>query len=62
MREGHLTPALGAELRFLRQQVDFWQQAYLTIDASPSAKNRYHSAKDDLTQFESNRRKEGYKI
>jgi hypothetical protein len=62
MKEGQLTPALDAELRFLRQQVDFWQQAYLTTDASPSAKNRYRHAKDDLTQFVGNRRKEGYKI
>lgn len=57
-----LTPALEAELRFLRQQVDFWQQQSSNKDASPSASQRYHYAKDDLTQFVSNRRKEGYKI
>lgn len=57
-----LTPALEAELRFLRQQVDFWQQQHLSRDASPSASQRYHYAKNDLTKFVSNRRKEGYKI
>ena len=62
MGEGKLTPALEAELQFLRQQVDFWQQQYLTADSSPSANQRYHYAKDDLTKFVSNRRKEGCKI
>jgi len=62
MGEGKLTPALEAELRFLRKQVDFWQQQYLSVDSSPSANQRYHYAKDDLTKFVSNRRKEGCKI
>jgi len=62
MTDGKLSPALEAELRFLRQQVDFWQQQYLSTEASPSAKNRYQYAKDDLTKFVSNRRKEGCKI
>ena len=60
--EGKLTPALEAELRFLRQQVDFWQQQAFNKDASPSAGQRYQYAKNDLTKFVSNRRKEGYKI
>ena len=57
-----LSPALEAELRFLRQQVDFWQQQWTNKDASPSAGQRYHYAKDDLRKFVSNRRKEGYNI
>tara|TARA_R110001632_G_scaffold35662_3_gene89922 strand:+ start:226 stop:414 length:189 start_codon:yes stop_codon:yes gene_type:complete len=57
-----LPPALQAELKFLRQQSDFWMEAQLKKDASPSAKDRYWSAKGDLTQFVSNRRKEGYSI
>lgn len=57
-----LTPALEAEYRFLKQQVDFWMEAQIRQDASPSAKNRYQYAKDDLTKFVSNRRKEGYTI
>lgn len=59
---GKLTPALEAELRFLRQQVDFWQQQWTNKDASPSASQRYQYAKDDLRKFVSNRRKEGYNI
>lgn len=57
-----LTPALEAEYNFLKQQVDFWMEAQVKSDASPSAKNRYWHAKDDLTKFVSNRRKEGYTI
>ena len=57
-----LTPALEAELRFLRQQVDFWQQQHLSRGSSPSATQRYQYAKNDLTQFVSNRRAEGYSI
>jgi hypothetical protein len=64
MHDDKLTPALEAELRFLRQQADFWQHQAInrSEDASPSVNQRYQHAKDDLTQFVSNRRKEGYKI
>lgn len=57
-----LTPALESEHRFLRQQVDYWMEAQHRKDASPSAKQRYYHAKEDLTKFVSNRRKEGYHI
>lgn len=57
-----LPPAQQAELRFLRQQSDFWMEAQLKTDASPSASQRYWLAKSDLTKFVSNRRKEGYNI
>ena len=33
-----LTPALEAEYKFLKQQVDFWMEAQHRTDASPSAK------------------------
>ena len=61
IRKG-LPPAQQAELKFLRQQADFWMEAQLKKDASPSAKQRYWAAKSDLTKFVSNRRKEGYNI
>jgi hypothetical protein len=57
-----LPPAQRAELKFLRQQSDFWMEAQLKNDASPSASQRYWTAKSDLTKFVSNRRKEGYNI
>jgi len=57
-----LPPAQQAELRFLRQQADFWAEARLKTDASPSASQRYWAAKSDLTQFVSDRRNEGYGI
>jgi hypothetical protein len=62
MEDKKLTPALEAEYRFLKQRVDFWMEAQLKTDASPSAMQRYYYAKGDLTKFVSNRRKEGYKI
>ena len=62
MGDKKLTPALEAEYRFLKQQVDFWMEAQVKRDASPSSKNRYQYAKNDLTKFVSNRRKEGYTI
>ncbi len=62
MTRKELSPALEAELRFLRQQVDFWQQQHLSKDASPSASQRYQYAKNDLTKFVSNRRQEGHEI
>lgn len=57
-----LTPALEAEYSFLKKQVDFWMEAYMKKDASPSAKQRYFYAKQDLTKFVANRRKEGFNI
>ena len=62
MSKKELPLAQVAELKFLRQQVDFWMEAQVKDDASPSAKQRYSLAKDDLTKFVSNRRKEGYSI
>ena len=61
MKDKKLTPALEAEYRFLKQQVDFWMEAQHKTDASPSAAQRYFYAKGDLTKFVRNRREEGYK-
>ena len=61
-RKDKLSPALQEEHKFLKQQVDFWMEAQHRRDASPNAKNRYWNAKEDLTRFVSNRRKEGYRI
>jgi len=62
MTERDLSPALQAELRFLRQQVDFWMEAWTNPNASPSASQRYYNAREDLRKFVENRRKEGYSI
>jgi hypothetical protein len=61
-RKDKLSPALEEEYKFLIRQVDFWMEARHKVDASPSAKSRYEYAKNDLTIFVSNRRKEGYRI
>lgn len=57
-----LPPALESEYDFLKKQVDFWMEAWIKKDASPSAKQRYFYAKEDLRKFVINRRKEGYNI
>ena len=57
-----LPPAQQQELKFLRQQSDFWMEAQLKNGASPSAKQRYWAAKSDLTKFVSALRAEGYDI
>lgn len=62
MSDKLLTPALEAEYRFLKQQVDFWMEAQVRQDASPSAAQRYYYARGDLAKFVGNRREEGYKI
>tara|TARA_R100000951_G_scaffold57044_1_gene47884 strand:- start:280 stop:468 length:189 start_codon:yes stop_codon:yes gene_type:complete len=62
MNRKELPAAQKAELKFLRQQSDFWMEAQLKDDASPSASQRYWAAKSDLTKFVSNRRKEGYDL
>jgi len=62
MERKELPPAQQAELRFLKQQVDFWMEAWTKKDASPSAQQRYWYAKEDLKKFVSNRREEGYNI
>lgn len=62
MDRKELPPAQQAELRFLKQQVDFWMEAWTKKDASPSAQQRYWYAKEDLKKFVSNRREEGYQI
>lgn len=62
MDRKELPPAQQAELRFLKQQVDFWMEAWNKRDSSPSAQQRYWHAKEDLSKFVSNRRKEGYYI
>ena len=57
-----LPPALEAEYKFLKQQVDFWMEAWTKRDASPSAGSRYWYAKQDPKKFVENRRKEGFNI
>lgn len=57
-----LPPAQQSEYDFLKKQVDFWMEAWTKKDASPSAKQRYFYARDDLKRFVMNRRKEGYDI
>ena len=57
-----LTPALQAEYRYLKSQVDLWMERQLRTDPEPNAKQQYFYAKDELTDFVRARRREGYNI
>lgn len=57
-----LTPALEAEYRYLKNQVDLWMERQLRNDPEPDAKQKYFYAKDELTDFVRARRREGYNI
>jgi hypothetical protein len=63
MIQNELPPAQASELKFLRQQVDFWAEALLnTFDAPPGAGRQYWEAKSNLKKFVSDRRIEGFNI
>jgi uncharacterized protein (DUF1919 family) len=57
-----LTPADEAQYRYLKQQVDYWMERQLRVDPEPTAKQKYFYAKDELTDFVSIKRREGYNI
>lgn len=57
-----LTPAEQAELKFLRGQVDKWQDEMLRRDANTGAPQHYQRAKRELTEFVSGLRAKGRHI
>ena len=57
-----LPPALEAEYKWLKRQVDHAQDELYKIDANRRASINYKLAVDDLKKFVSDRRKEGYNI
>ena len=57
-----LTPADEAQYRYLKQQLDYWMERQLRVDPEPTAKQKYFYAKDELTDFVSIKRREGYNI
>lgn len=57
-----LTPALEAEYKWLKRQVDHAQDELYKVDANRTANIKYKLAVDDLKNFVSDRRKEGYNI
>lgn len=57
-----LSPADAAYYKFLKQQVDNAQDELFKVDANRRAKINYKLAKDELTKFVSQKRKEGYNI
>ena len=57
-----LSPALQAELRFLRAQVDRLEQAAYSRDSPPEAKQKLHRAREELREFTTKLRWQGYTI
>lgn len=57
-----LTPAQEAEYKFLKQQVDRWQDESMRRDADPYASTKLFYAREELRIFVSRRRAEGVNI
>jgi hypothetical protein len=61
-KNAELTPAQQSELKFLRQQVDMWQEKAHTKDPMPNAKNNLFAAQEELTRYVSDLRAWGKSI
>jgi len=57
-----LTPAQEAELKFLKQQVDMWQDKVHEKNAMPNAQNNLWVAREELTRYVSELRSWGKSI
>lgn len=61
-KTAELTPAQQSELKFLRQQVDMWQEKSYDKDPMPNAKNNLFAAQEELTRYVSDLRAWGKAI
>ena len=61
-KNAELTPAQQSELKFLRQQVDMWQEKSYDRDLMPNAKNNLFAAQEELTRYVSELRAWGKAI
>ena len=61
-KNAELTPAQQSELKFLRQQVDMWQEKSYAKDPMPNAKNNLFVAQEELTRYVSELRAWGKAI
>ena len=57
-----LTPAQESELKFLKQQVDMWQDKVHEKNAMPNAQNNLWVAREELTRYVSELRSWGKSI
>jgi lipid II:glycine glycyltransferase (peptidoglycan interpeptide bridge formation enzyme) len=60
--QDNLTPAQQSELKFLRQQVDMWQDKVHTKYPLPNAAGNLWTAREELTRYVSDLRTWGKKI
>ena len=61
-KNAELTPAQQSELKFLRQQVDMWQEKAYLAYPMPNAKNNLFAASEELTRYVSELRAWGKAI
>tara|TARA_R110000851_G_scaffold53582_3_gene127066 strand:- start:2826 stop:3017 length:192 start_codon:yes stop_codon:yes gene_type:complete len=61
-KTAELTPAQQSELKFLRQQVDMWQEKSYDRDLMPNAKVNLFAAQEELTRYVSELRAWGKAI
>ncbi len=61
-KNAELTPAQQSELKFLRQQVDMWQEKSYDKYPMPNAKNNLFAAQEELTRYVSELRAWGKAI
>tara|TARA_R100001509_G_scaffold145917_1_gene102680 strand:+ start:244 stop:432 length:189 start_codon:yes stop_codon:yes gene_type:complete len=62
MEKKQLSENDKAFLRFLKQEVDYWEKERWRDDASSNATNNYYQAKEELKDFKAELRKKGYNI
>lgn len=51
-----------AFLRFLKQEVDYWEKERWRDGASSNATNNYYQAKEELKDFKSQLRQKGHNL
>ena len=59
--KGKLTPALEEELKFLRSQLDRFEEDYFRVASSQNSTKR-KKAREDLSLFVNKLRREGYSL
>lgn len=60
--QNNITPAQQSELKFLRQQVDMWQDKVHAKEPLPNASTNLWTAREELTRYVSELRSWGKKI
>tara|TARA_R100000278_G_scaffold89681_1_gene68393 strand:+ start:175 stop:363 length:189 start_codon:yes stop_codon:yes gene_type:complete len=60
MEKKQLSENDKAFLRYLKQEVDYWERERWREGSSPNSTNHYYEAKDELKQFRKELREKGH--